>query len=104
MAHVDLAQGPSEPRPPLCDGSRSLNIPHTTGSIAWMKDEGGRMKDEGKAEDSQQTMSRELQPKNRQVRLVYKCWNCAGKPPFLATFGTLGAPSKWQSSLSMSLR
>jgi hypothetical protein len=37
-----------------------MNIPHTAGSIAWMKDEGGRMKDEGKAEGSQQTMSREF--------------------------------------------
>jgi hypothetical protein len=36
---------------------------------------------------SQQTMSREFQPKNRQVRVVYRCWNFAGKPPFLATFG-----------------
>jgi hypothetical protein len=36
---------------------------------------------------SQQTMSREFQPKNRQLRLVYRCWNFAGKPPFLATFG-----------------
>ena len=48
-----------------------------------MKDEGRRMK----AEDSQQTMSRELQPKNRQVRVVYKRSNSAGKPPFSATFG-----------------
>jgi hypothetical protein len=36
---------------------------------------------------SQQLMSRELQPKNRQVKLVYKRSNFAGKPPFLATFG-----------------
>jgi hypothetical protein len=28
-----------------------------------------------------------LQPKNRQVTLVYKRSNFAGKPPFLATFG-----------------
>jgi hypothetical protein len=45
------------------------------------------MKDEGKAEGSQQTISRELQLKNRQVSLVYKRSNSAGKPPFLATFG-----------------
>ena len=36
---------------------------------------------------SQQTMSRQLQPKNRQVRLVYRCWNFAVKVPFSATFG-----------------
>jgi hypothetical protein len=48
-----------------------------------MKDEGRKMK----AEDSQQTMSRELQPKNRQVSVVYKRSNFAGKPPFSATFG-----------------
>jgi hypothetical protein len=36
---------------------------------------------------SQQTMSREFQPKNRQVTPVYKRSNFAGKPPFLATFG-----------------
>ncbi len=36
---------------------------------------------------SQQAMSRELQPKNRQVRVVYKRSNFAGKPPFSATFG-----------------
>jgi hypothetical protein len=48
-----------------------------------MKDEGGKMK----AEDSQQTISRDLQPKNRQVRLVYKRWNFAEKPQFSATFG-----------------
>ena len=36
---------------------------------------------------SQETMSRELHPKNRQVRLVYKRSNSAGKPPFSATFG-----------------
>jgi len=28
------------------DGPRYATIPHTAGSIAWMKDEGGRMKDE----------------------------------------------------------
>jgi hypothetical protein len=48
-----------------------------------MKDEGRKMK----AEDSQQTMARELQPKNREVSVVYKRSNFAGKPPFLATFG-----------------
>ena len=32
-------------------------------------------------------ISRELQPKNRQVRVVYKHSNFAGKPPFSATFG-----------------
>jgi hypothetical protein len=83
MAHLDLAQGPGEPRRPLRDGSGSLNIPHSAGSIARMKDEGRKMK----AEDSQQTISRELQPKNRQVNVVYKRSNFAGKPPFLATFG-----------------
>ena len=89
-------------------GQGTLNIPHTAGSIALscnataapMKDEGRRMK----AEDSQQTMSRELQPKNRQVRLVYKRSNFAGKPPFLQLLGTLGAPSRRQSRLSMSLQ
>src|SRR4051812_27976382 len=47
------------------------------------KDEGRRMK----AEDSQQTISRELHPHNRQVRLVYRCWNLAGKVPSGAAFG-----------------
>jgi hypothetical protein len=67
MAHIELREGPGEPRPPLRDGSGNMNIPHTAGSIAWMKDEGGRMKDEGermkdegKAEGSQQTMARAL--------------------------------------------
>ncbi len=36
---------------------------------------------------SQQTMSRVLQPKNRQVSLVYRCWNFAGKVSFSLTFG-----------------
>jgi hypothetical protein len=36
---------------------------------------------------SQQIMSRELQPRNRQVRVVYRCWNSAGKPQFSASFG-----------------
>jgi len=39
-----------------------------------------------KAEDSQQTISREFQPKNRQVRLVYRRWNFAVKVPFSPTF------------------
>jgi hypothetical protein len=47
------------------------------------RDEGRRMK----TEESQQIMSRELQPKNRQGRLVYKRSNFAGKPQFSATFG-----------------
>ena len=36
---------------------------------------------------SQQTISRELQPTNRQVRLVYRCWNFAVKVSFNPTFG-----------------
>ena len=40
-----------------------------------------------KAEDSQQTMLRELEPKDRQVGLVYRCWNFAGKVSFSPTFG-----------------
>src|SRR5947209_1225754 len=36
---------------------------------------------------SQQTMSRDIQPKVRQVRRVYKRSNFAGKAPFLAIFG-----------------
>jgi hypothetical protein len=82
-------------------------------TAAPTKDEGRKMK----AENSQQTMSRELQPKKvdrgpwtvdrepwtvlttvnasraplqpkyRQVSAVYKRSNFAGKPPFLATFG-----------------
>src|SRR5436309_1216186 len=36
---------------------------------------------------SQQTMARDSQPKDRQVRRVYKRSNSAGKPPFSATFG-----------------
>jgi hypothetical protein len=35
---------------------------------------------------SPQTVSCRLQPKNRQVRPVYKRSNFAEKPPFLATF------------------
>ena len=70
-------------------------------STTSTRDEGRRMK----AEDSQQTMSRELQPKNRQVRLVYKCSNSAGKPPFLCNFwGRSARPSRRQSRLSMSLQ
>src|SRR4051794_20218448 len=34
---------------------------------------------------SQPTMARELQPKNRQVRLVYRCWNFAVKVSFSLT-------------------
>ena len=112
MAHIDLAEGTGEPRPPLRDGSGSLNIPHTAATLPspWtdsQRDNAAPMKDEGrkmKAEDSQQTMSRELQPKNRQVSVVYKCSNFAGKPPFLQLLGTLGAPSRRQSRLSMSLQ
>ena len=57
------------------------------------KDEGGRMK----AEDSQQTISRELQLKDRQVRLVYKRWNFALKVPFRPTFG--GARRAFQAAI-----
>ena len=45
-----------------------------------------------------------LQPKNRQVRLVYKRSNSAGKLHFLHFLGTLGAASGRQSRLSMSLQ
>jgi hypothetical protein len=48
-----------------------------------MKDEGRRMK----TEDSQQAISRQHQPKNRPVRVVYRCWNFAGKVSFRLTFG-----------------
>jgi hypothetical protein len=45
-----------------------------------MKDEGGRL--------TTNNVSRALlQPENRQVRVVYKRSNSAGKPPVLATFG-----------------
>jgi hypothetical protein len=57
-----------------------------------------------KAADSQQTMSCELQPENRQVRLVYRRSNFAGNRHFSPLLGTLGAPSRWQSSLGISLQ
>jgi hypothetical protein len=36
---------------------------------------------------SQQTIARALQPQNRQVSLVYRCWNFAGKVSLSLTFG-----------------
>jgi hypothetical protein len=35
----------------------------------------------------QETISRQLQPQNRQVRVVYRCWNFAGKVSLSLTFG-----------------
>src|SRR3954453_5785215 len=35
---------------------------------------------------SPQTMARELEPKNCQVRLVYRCWNFTEKVSFSPTF------------------
>jgi hypothetical protein len=46
---------------------------------------------------AQQTMSRDIQPKDRQVRRVYKRSNFAGKPPFLAIFGD--APRAFQMAI-----
>src|SRR3954452_24339198 len=126
MAHLYLGEGPGGPRPPLRDGSGSLNIPHTAGSIPARRDStpathrpelatrlprhipepssprSTTMKFNARplvagvgcpsthldpCRSSQQTMSRDIQPKDRQVRRVYKRSNSAGKPPFLATFG-----------------
>src|SRR3954452_19276426 len=67
-----------------------------------MKDEGRKMK----AEDSQQTMSRGLQPNPKTARSD-ECTNARislENRHFSPLLGALGAPSKWQSSLSMSLQ
>src|SRR4051812_22870404 len=97
MAHIDLAEGSAGLRPPGWvrvpehPALRGLHRPGLTTRLPRQfleqsspgsttiptKDEGRRMK----AEDSQQTISRELQPENRQVRLVYRRWNFAGKVP-----------------------
>ena len=70
------------------------------GRLPRMKDEGRRMKAEG----SQQTMSRELQPKNRQVSQCTNARISLENRHFLQLLGTLGAPSRRQSRLSMSLQ
>jgi hypothetical protein len=78
MAHIDLAEGTGGPRPSLRDGSGYPNIQHTARSIARMKDEGRRMK----AEDSQETMSRELHSKkvDREPWTVLTTDNLSGAP------------------------
>src|SRR4051812_25966256 len=55
------------------------------------------------ATHNRQRVSR-LPSQKRDVTPVYKRSNFAGKPPFSATFGTLGAPSSRQSRLSMSMQ
>jgi hypothetical protein len=96
MAHIDLAEGTGGPRPPLGDGSGYLNIqqlPWTVERGLWTAAKLAKIHDHenlitvDRGTCSQQAMSRELQPKNRQDRLVYKRSNFAGKPPFSATFG-----------------
>jgi hypothetical protein len=47
-----------------------------------------------KDEDSQLTMSRELQPEERPVSLVYRCWNFAVKVSFSLTFADLQRASQ----------
>jgi hypothetical protein len=67
-----------------------------------MKDEGGRMKDEGKAEGSQQTMAREHHANPKTARSD-ECTNARislENRHFSPLLGTLGVPSR----LSMSLQ
>ena len=111
MAHIDLAEATGEPRPPACARIREYPPrrglhPGAPGLPRQILDQSSprstTMKPDGKppvagvgcqsthldpCRSSQQTMPRELQPKNRQVRLVYKRWNFALKVPFRATFG-----------------
>src|SRR5690242_1424068 len=72
------------------------------GTAAPVKDEGRRMK----AENSQKTMSRELHTNRKIAR---SDWCTDARIPlenrhFSPLLGTLGAPSRCQFSLSMSLR
>ena len=106
MAHIDLAEGTGEPRPPLRDGSGSLNIPHTARLPRQFFEQSSprstTMKPHGTplvagvgcqsthldpCTSSPQTMCRALQPKNRQVSLVYRCWNFAVKVSLSPTLG-----------------
>jgi hypothetical protein len=106
VAHIDLAE--VQVSRALRHGSGSLNIPHTAGSIALNSlatrlprhileqslPRSTTMKPIGKplvagvgcqsthpapSTSSQQTIARALEPKTRQVNLVYRCWNFAGK-------------------------
>jgi hypothetical protein len=52
---------------------------------------------------SRQSLSRS-KPKNRQVRLVYRCWNFAGKSHFVSLWRTLRVPSRRPRSRGMSLQ
>src|SRR6476620_10224664 len=66
------------------------------------KDEGRRME----AENSQERISRELHS-NRKIAMSDWCTNARislENRHFSPLLGTLGAPSRWQSSLSMSLQ
>src|SRR5436305_767796 len=66
------------------------------------KDEGRRMK----AENSQERISRELHS-NRKIAMSDWCTNARislENRHFSPLLRTLGAPSRWQSSLSMSLQ
>ena len=113
MAHIDLAAGTGGPHPPGWvrvpehPAHRGLHRPELATRLPRQileqsSPRSTTMKPDGKplvagvgcqstyldpCRSSQQTMSRELQPKNRQVRLVYRRWNFAGKVPFGATFG-----------------
>ena len=113
MAHIDLAEGTGEPRPPGWvrvpehPAHRGLHRPELATRLPRQileqsSPRSTTMKPNGKTLvagvgcqsthpdpciSSQQAMSRELQPKNRQVRLVYRRWNFAVKVPFRATFG-----------------
>jgi hypothetical protein len=78
MAHLDLAEGAGGPRPPFGFGSAYLNIQQSPWSVergAWT------------VLTTDNVSRAPFQPKNRQVRLVYKCWKFAGKVSFSLTFG-----------------
>ena len=64
------------------------------------------MKDEGKAEGSQQTMAREhhASPKTARSEQCTDARIALENRHFSPLWGTLGARSRWQSSLRMSLQ
>jgi hypothetical protein len=108
MAHIDLAQGTGRLR--LRDGAGYLNIQQLPWTVdrthdrqclassnpsKWTVDRGPY---------SRQTMSSLLQPKNRQVRVVYRCSNLLENRHFSPLLGMLGVPSRRQSGLGMSLQ
>ena len=112
MAHIDVAEGTGSPRRPRWirireyPAHRGLHHPEfATRRPRQILQQSSRrsttMKRNGKPlvagvgcqsthvdlrRSSQQTKFRAIQPKNRQVSLVYRCWNFAVRVPFRLTF------------------